>query len=286
MVHLRKQREHGQCSPMSDPIRWMGCVVAVYDYTVHMKADRRDESPRAQRGTKRRGRRSGHRNARKSRRLVTADPGSVEPSPHRAGRLKRLSYLDDRRKKWFEKKLELYCKLGMLKKRIRNGDPHFHESHATLRIARERLIRKLVDIKSRQSKDSPEFVRNSIFLILRIKLLGWDSLGYDGSTSGDTIEEQYEEVKTYPVGTIKLRHGNRLCRHCGCFKPCKCDMAASRGSAAGIKDRPVVAKASVKAAPTGRTRPKGKGRGGDYRPRGGPRVQERSMDTGSVPKRD
>jgi hypothetical protein len=67
-----------------DPIRWMGCVIAVYDCTVREKAvGGGSKAPRVpKQNPKRRWKRGGHRVSRKSRQLTTADPGPQQSSFH------------------------------------------------------------------------------------------------------------------------------------------------------------------------------------------------------------
>jgi hypothetical protein len=66
-----------------EPIRWMGCVIAVYDCTVREKSEvKGSKAPRVKANPKRRWGRGGHRTSRKSRQLTTADPGHRPSPPH------------------------------------------------------------------------------------------------------------------------------------------------------------------------------------------------------------
>lgn len=98
---------------ITNPIRWMGCSIALYDCSVQMKADMRGRKVLCRRRGKRRGTKSrGSRKNRAERKrlaLVSAAPSPPGPSDFHAAmvsaehRLGRISYQDRRFDKWLEK---------------------------------------------------------------------------------------------------------------------------------------------------------------------------------------
>lgn len=111
-------------------IRWMGCTVAMLDGVGQRKADEGGETSCA-RGTKRRGVRGGSRRkvgpsnlpeVRTSREVVIADPVQVVKSNIHAARVaKRQSYLEDRRKAFFKRRIEVVARLDLVTKRLYDG---------------------------------------------------------------------------------------------------------------------------------------------------------------------
>jgi len=85
----------------------------VYDLCVPRESGVRAERSGAARGTKRRGRRSGSRNARKCRRLVTADPDSLDP-PFSKQRYYRASYREARLISYVSRAAAVIAKLQKL----------------------------------------------------------------------------------------------------------------------------------------------------------------------------
>lgn len=181
-------------------IRWMGCMVAVYDCTVRAKAERRCESTRARRGTKRRGKRSGSRNARKCRRLATADPGS---SPPTSLRTTRGDYLQARCELYFTRTVRAIANLDSIYVRMKRRSP----KKEVLRRARRSKLVSLVDFVSRRS-GSPRlvsYVRTLValngasvlkrtvpsFLLrpLRKRGKGWGRLGLDPEEVLDDLKD-------------------------------------------------------------------------------------------------
>jgi hypothetical protein len=148
----------------------------VYDCAFQEKAERRAERSRARRGTKRRGCRRGRRNARKCRRLVTADPGS-DSRPNLQERLNaRRAYLLSRREKHLARLRSSYRKFVVWRAKL---DPLRSSQLKTIqRIKPLRLkcLRRLVDLMSRTSGDSPEFCLIKLKLYFQISTEGWESL--------------------------------------------------------------------------------------------------------------
>jgi len=147
------------------PIRWMGSTVAVYDCCVQEKADGRGETSRAHRGTKRRGKRSGSRNARKSRRLVTADPGFLETLSSKQRSYQR-SYREARQVSWIGRRVREFVRIWQVAGRI--------SDHGNL--TRRRALRKkvhdgtanLVDVVSRISGSPMLMVKIRVYLCLEL----------------------------------------------------------------------------------------------------------------------
>jgi hypothetical protein len=132
----------------SAPFRWMGCTFAVCDCVVQLKADEGAEKSRAQRGTKRRGSRSGSRNARKSRRLVTADPDSYNPTSTEA-RTYRANYREARQVSYVGRSVWTIVKVWKAAERISNSGDVVKRRH--LYEVTRRKLRNLVDVTSRIS---------------------------------------------------------------------------------------------------------------------------------------
>jgi len=141
----------------------------VYDCTIQEKAERRKETSRTRRGTKRRGSRSHVKRVRKRRRVIAADPVSKQARPHQMA-FSRRAYLDDRRVR-FVKKLLGFITAAKLQK----------DCEGSYRAIRDRFItvttRRVVDVMSSHSGDSKEFCRNSVKVYVQVTLMGWESLG-------------------------------------------------------------------------------------------------------------
>ena len=168
--------------------RWMGSWCAVNSPTVQVKAERRAEGPRARRSTKRRGKRSGSRNARKRRRLVTADPGSSKHSPPQSTSAKRWSYLRDHRMAWQMKTVSLLVDLQKKQASSRSRAKGSDFSRSSTFLSRQRdfdlriktVTARLVDVMSRSSGDSSEFCRIKLQVLKQIVGEGWESIRMEG----------------------------------------------------------------------------------------------------------
>jgi len=167
--------------------RWMGCWCAVNSPVVQMKAERRAEGPRARRSTKRRGKRSGSRNARKSRRLVTADPGSEKHSPPQDTSAKRWSYLRDHRMAWQMKTVSLLVDLQRKKATSQSRaegsfstTPQYLSRQRDFDLRIRTVTARLVDVMSRSSGDSPEFCKMKLQVLKLVVGEGWDAIRLEG----------------------------------------------------------------------------------------------------------
>lgn len=161
---------------------WMGCKLAVYEFTVQAKAEKRAERSGARRSTKRRGGRSGRRNARKSRRLVTADPGSIEPSRPQG---KVVSKTFTRPVNAYRRRIDYEQRLLKVMVHLRKVGFNPNSAYGPSRKKRYwQIWSRLVDVMSRTSQDSPEFVRLRLRTILKVMSLGWDALSAPAHVSG------------------------------------------------------------------------------------------------------
>jgi len=152
--------------------RWMGCIVAVYDYTVREKAVVRVERSRARRGTKRRGRRSGCKLGRKRRHVVVADPG-VHISPPSKGREARGAYLKERYRKLVEKRVHTLCRYESWLEQVGKPGPPMA---AKFRLLCKDLRRSILIDWRRLKGDSELFCRNALRVYMQVLRFGWDSL--------------------------------------------------------------------------------------------------------------
>jgi len=151
-----------------------------------VKAECRDESSCAKRGTKRRGKRSGHRNARKSRRLVTADPGSIEPSTTKSTRNGRRNYLEDRFKKYQFKLVRFIARADYLIEKFDLSGRFDDDRILKLRAARKRKVLLMLSILQR--KNDKQFAKNILKVLVQVERMGWDSLPVDHDETNDSHE--------------------------------------------------------------------------------------------------
>jgi len=147
------------------PIRWMGATVAVYDCCVQEKADGRGETSRAHRGTKRRGKRSGSRNARKSRRLVTADPGFLETLSSKQRSYQR-SYREARQVSWIGRRVRELVRIWQVAGRISDRGNLAHRRYLRKKV--HDGTANLVDVVSRISGSPMLMVKIRVYLCLEI----------------------------------------------------------------------------------------------------------------------
>lgn len=185
--------------------RWMGVSLAVYEICLPNESEVRFERTCA-RGTKRRGKRSGLKKVRKCRSLAAADPVSIGPSPPQR-HLRRRGYIEDRGKKYVEKRLRALVKLDRLIRKIDQGkasnlSENIFESDAYkhLRSSRNLLFGRIVALSASLSGDSYEFAKIRLGVVVTVMDQGYAALDRRGdfNESDDSPLEVFTGIDDLP----------------------------------------------------------------------------------------
>jgi hypothetical protein len=182
LQHVRKANRFASPVTPLAPLRWMGCMIAVYDCTVREKAKRKGGNLLCKRGTKRRGGRGARNPDRKRRRVATADPEDSSGHPLQGRVLTRLSYLIDRRIAWEKRTISVISSVRCARERSKRLPPDVRDQPARVKWRREhlkyiqRLTQRLVDVMSRSSGDSLGACRAKLRVYLLVLESGWDAI--------------------------------------------------------------------------------------------------------------
>lgn len=129
---------------------------------IQAKAEVGSKGPRPKRGSKRRGRRSGCRNGRKRRRLITAAPDSCTPSSPPPSRLERLMYLSERQMKY---RLDVTHRYGVAMDHIKHvtpQNPYYGPKVHGLRKLEDRLTHFVSKMDGLDIQEARSLLRDSV----------------------------------------------------------------------------------------------------------------------------
>lgn len=180
------------------PIRWMGCVLAVYEYTVREKSEVKGRKLRGKNRRKRRGRRKGK--LRERARLVTSrsPPFSTVQRVANA-RLATLSKVHDRYIRWARSRLGVIAALSLLRYGLKPGSLRRRETVKLLYQAKLRWV----TTSAARNGDSLEFAWVRLRVALEIVTAGWESITLRGGVSR-AITNAFECFEEAWIGAIRF----------------------------------------------------------------------------------
>jgi hypothetical protein len=195
------------------PIRWMGCRIAVYDFTIPSESGRKvRKNPRPKSG-KRRGRRSGIKKNRKRRNVTVAAPDSPIPDGPRRSKFGRTVYLVNRRENYQRR---LLSKIKVLNNKRKQASLPEHKQR--LRHGCEVLRARWIHLSNKATKDPVPFCRIKLNLLINITEDSWKTMssGMDYGPN-DIVLLRNRKPPAPPVGRRSAPPPQRRIRCCSSF---------------------------------------------------------------------